>query len=454
MSEYDEETGLVLSDEDEIAREAALEEENEMEDASSTPESDPVKPKQTVPRINKERILLVAGCLASLIIVVSILAPSDGKKKKNQEEGVATELTAPDFSVSRQPYEETSSRQEEVVQEERPVYVPPPQSAPKAQPASGGGSGRAAPVDESALNAHGSAIIPVIQGRLFGQEAQAGYRGNPQVQDPLMQVISGLGGRPLGQDEYTANRIAAIGGIGGSSGVGVSGTDGMSYREQNMQDDKVSFYNSGRNDEVTGQFIGSDTLWNGSIIPGVLITGINTDLPGDIQARVTENIYDSLTGKNILIPQGSILIGSYNSSVSFAQERVQIAWNTLIRPDGYQISLGNMNGVDAQGYSGTKGKVDEHLFQYVKAMGIISAFTLVNGEFAASMNATQNETAQNLLAANQNVVNQLGAKIIDRTLNIQPTLPVKSGTKINIMLNKNIRLPPIDPPPVKSAYRR
>ena len=186
----------------------------------------------------------------------------------------------------------------------------------------------------------------------------------------------------------------------------------------------------------------------------MLITGINTDLPGDIQARVTENIYDSLTGTKLLIPQGSILIASYNSSVSFAQERVQIAWNTLIRPDGYQVSLGNMNGVDAQGYSGTKGKVDEHLFQYVKAMGIISAFTLVNGEFAASMKTTQNETAQNLIAANQNVVNQLGAKIIDRTMNIQPTLSVKSGTKINIMLNKNIRLPPIADYPVQSAYKR
>ena len=148
----------------------------------------------------------------------------------------------------------------------------------------------------------------------------------------------------------------------------------MSYNEQNMQDNKQSFYASGRNDEATGGFW-IDTLWNGSIIPGVLIT---ESIPtfGDIQARVTENIYDSLTGKKLLIPQGSVLIASYNSSVSFAQKRVQIAWNTLIRPDGYQLSLGNMNGVDAEGYSGTQGKVDEHLFQYVKAAGIISAFTI------------------------------------------------------------------------------
>jgi type IV secretion system protein VirB10 len=113
-----------------------------------------------------------------------------------------------------------------------------------------------------------------------------------------------------------------------------------------------------------------------------------------------------------------------------------------------------MNGVDAQGYSGTKGKVDEHLFQYVKAAGIISAFTIVNGEFAQAVAGTTNQSLQNLMTANQGVVNQLGANIIDRTLNIQPTLTVKSGTKINIMLNKNIQLPPLEDYPVKKAYKR
>jgi len=452
MSQYDEETGLVLSDEDEIAREAALEEEKGTEDVSSEKDGAAVEPKTVVPRINKKLILLLAGGLASLIVVVSIISPSESKKKKKMEDGVASELNVPDFSVQPKPYEERTEIRNSsppAIQEESPVYIPPTQQTKKSQPT---GGGRPAQVDESALNAYGSAIIPVVQGRLLGQETQGAYRENSQGQDPLMQTISGFGSVPMGQDEYTANRIAALGGIGSSGGTG-SG-ESMGYREQNMQDDKQSFYSSGREDEATGYFIGNDTLWNGTMIPGVLITGINTDLPGDVQARVTENIYDSLTRKKILVPQGSILIASYNSSVSFAQSRVQIAWNTLIRPDGFQVSLGNMNGVDAQGYSGTKGKVDEHLFQYVKAMGIISAYTLVNGEFAATMATTQNETAQNLIAANQNVINQLGAKIIDRTMNIQPTLTVKSGTKINIMLNKNIRFPPISSPPVTSVYKR
>ncbi len=450
MSHYDDETGFVLSDEEEIVREAALEEESDTE-ARDSGVTDQVPVKISVPRINKKLILLVVGCLTSLVVFVSIISPSGGGKKKNAGDGVASELTVPDFTVQRQPYEKPDARDEPTVQEEIPVYVPPPQPVSRTnQPTNTGG--RVAPVDEGSLIAQNSAIIPVVQGRLLGQATQVAYRGSAQGQDPIMQTISGLGAIPLGQEEYMASRIGAIGGLGGSSSTGAG--EGMGYREQNMQNEKLAFYSTGRNEEATGQYIGNNTLWNGTIIPGVLITGINTDLPGDVQARVTENVYDSLTGKKLLIPQGSILIASYNSSVSFAQERVQIAWNTLIRPDGYQVSLGNMNGIDAQGYSGTKGRVDEHLFQYVKAMGIISAFTLVNGEFAASMKVAQSETAQNLLVANQNVINQLGSKIIDRTMNIQPTLTVKSGTRINIMLNKNIQLPPLDPPPVTSVYKR
>jgi len=450
MSQYDDETGLVLSDEDEIAKEAALEDEmEEVEDNSINEEEAEDRPEQKVPRINKKRILLVVAALASLIVIVSIIRP-DEKKSKKKSDNVASELTVPDFSTSPQPYEKPTEPPVVPPADPVPAYIPPAETVKKQAPVQRSGS-RVPNEDE--MNAHSSAIIPQVQGRLLGQGMQG---GSGESADPCTQALSALGVRPpMSQDEYTASRLAALGvqGGGGVSGLGQSG-GAMSYNEQNMQDNKQSFYASGRNDEATGGFIGSDTLWNGSIIPGVLITGINTDLPGDIQARVTENIYDSLTGKKLLIPQGSVLIASYNSSVSFAQRRVQIAWNTLIRPDGYQLSLGNMNGVDAEGYSGTQGKVDEHLFQYVKAAGIISAFTTLNGEFASSMATTDNQSAQNLIAANQNVVNQLGANIIERTMNIQPTLTVKSGTKINIMLNKNIRLPPVDDYPVKAAYRR
>lgn len=461
MSHYDEETGLVLSDENEIAQEAGLDTKQE-DPGPDTPtpdtddDSESVSEKVKLPRVNKKHILLVIGALASVVMIASMVRPEKKKKSTASDDSVAAELNVPDFS-SRPVYEAPDETPEPVA-EVQPVYLEKPAPAqPEKQVVRTPVAASSPVVDEGALKARNAPIIPAVQGRLLGQEmtqqaysASGGQRSSNPYENALATLVQG-------QDAYTANRLAALGGgtgLGSAPAAAGNSSSGTSYQEQNMQGNKQGFYNSGRDDTSSGSFIGEDTIWNGSMIPGVLITGINTDLPGDIQARVTENIYDSLSGKKLLIPQGSILIASYNSSVSFAQSRVQIAWNTLIRPDGYQLSLGNMNGVDAQGYSGTKGKVDEHLFQYVKAAGIISAFTILNGEFANSIASSTNPSVQNLIAANQGVVNQLSANVIDRTLNIQPTLPVKSGTKINIMLNKNIRLPPIADYPVQSAYKR
>jgi type IV secretion system protein VirB10 len=114
----------------------------------------------------------------------------------------------------------------------------------------------------------------------------------------------------------------------------------------------------------------------------VLETAVNTDLPGNVLARVSQNVYDSRTGKNLLIPQGSVLVAKYNSSVSYAQHRVQIVWDLLIRPDGYQVELQGMNGVDSEGMSGLPAEFHENWFEYLKAAGIITMFSVANSKMA------------------------------------------------------------------------
>ncbi len=450
MTEFDPDTGLVLSSTEDIYHDAQLGTEDTQQPPEDTQPDDPTddKPSARPGWINKKLILTIAACLVAVIVVVGLVSP-DKKSKKKTDEQMASELVAPDFYVSPV-YEKEKTPAPEPIQEE-PLYLTPPPEKPRQTTVSSSSPATVPVVNDGDIRANNASMIPVIQGRLLGQERAT------TSQNGIGDVLSSIGnsGGQMSQDQYVASRLSALAGLGGTTQSASSlPANGTTYQDQNMQGNKSSFYETGREEEAVGGFVGENTLWNGSVIPGVLITGINTDLPGDIQARVTENIYDSLTGKKLLIPQGSILIASYNASISFAQSRVQIAWNTLIRPDGYQLSLGNMNGVDAQGYSGTKGKVDEHLFQYVKAAGIISAFTIVNGEFAQAVAGTTNQSLQNLMTANQGVVNQLGANIIDRTLNIQPTLTVKSGTKINIMLNKNIQLPPLEDYPVKKAYKR
>ncbi len=205
-----------------------------------------------------------------------------------------------------------------------------------------------------------------------------------------------------------------------------------------------------------GQWNSPLALYKGTVIPAVLETGINTDLPGAVIARVTRNVYSSLDGRYLLIPSGTRLYATYNSSVSYAQNRVQVAWNTLIRPDGYEMSLGNMAGVDPQGFSGYGARRNEHFFEYLKAMGIISAFTIAAGELDTSLDSmgASNTYTENLIAENRSVVNQLGAKIIDRALDIQPTLTVKQGTQVLIITNTTLTLPPLEAPEVTQRYVR
>jgi type IV secretion system protein VirB10 len=172
-------------------------------------------------------------------------------------------------------------------------------------------------------------------------------------------------------------------------------------------------------------------------------SGINTDLPGNALARVTRNVYDSQTGKTLLLPQGTLLIAKYNSSVSYAQHRVQIVWDTLIRPDGYQVDLDGMNSIDKQGFSGQAAVYHENWFEYAKAAAIITMFSVANSAMAEeAAKYGGNQTAAGVVGANSNMVNELGGNIVSKAMNIQPTLTVANGTELNVMLGKTLYLPP------------
>jgi len=228
------------------------------------------------------------------------------------------------------------------------------------------------------------------------------------------------------------------------------------YVSQNDQSGKNSFYNNGRNAEGTGQgtWLPLNSIWQGTIFEAVISANINTDLPGDITARVAKNVYSSQDGRYLLIPQNSILYGSYNSSISYSQNRVQVVWHTLIRPDGYQLNLGSMNTTDAQGASGLQGKVNDHPFAYLKAIGLMSVFSILGSEVEAANKEITIGALQELLTNTQEVTADLGDKLLDRALNIQPTIKIKHGTKINIVANQTLTLPPCEEIPVVQQYKK
>ena len=306
---------------------------------------------------------------------------------------------------------------------------PPSHAAPPDQPPANS--------QPQQLPAHfRSSLLPAVQGNFFSRNTQTPQSASSaQSQSPA--------------DYYSSvPRNAAP-----SYGNQVS-----DYVSQNDQQGKQSFsessYNSGT--AAGGFYLGENALWTGTIIPGILITAINTDLPGNVLARVTQNVYDSQTGRSLLIPQGTVLIARYNSSVSYAQSRVQIVWDTIIRPDGFQLDLEGANGVDRTGMSGQSGTVNENWFEYLKAAGIITLFSIATSKMTETAAAYAMEEsaapAANAAASNSEVVSQLGGNIISRALNIQPTLTVDNGTVINVMLNKTLYLPPVSGSPVTQRY--
>jgi len=203
-------------------------------------------------------------------------------------------------------------------------------------------------------------------------------------------------------------------------------------------------YNANNNDAGNFRFLEDNVIVPGTVIHAVLVSRIDTDYPGPIHARVTENVYDSKTGKNLLIPQGSILQGNYSSS-SAGVAKVQIAWESMVvnfEGVAYQVSLGGMAGVDKRGRAGINGWLDDHYFEWLKAAGIVTLFTMLNSEMAYQTQAQSNSQLRQLMDINQGIVNQLGSRIMDRTLNIQPSVKVPNGKAVSVSVNTPLSLRP------------
>jgi type IV secretion system protein TrbI len=182
-----------------------------------------------------------------------------------------------------------------------------------------------------------------------------------------------------------------------------------------------------------------DIVQAGSVIPAALLTGLRSDLPGEITAQVTSNVYDSPTGRTLLIPQGARLIGQYDSSVAFGQKRLLMAWTRLIFPDGRSIILERQPGADAAGYSGLQDQVNNHWGQLFKA-AILSTLLSVGSEAGTSQ--SENNLAQALRSGAANGFSQTGQQVVSRQLNIQPTLTIRPGFPVRVMVTHDLVLEP------------
>jgi type IV secretion system protein VirB10 len=182
----------------------------------------------------------------------------------------------------------------------------------------------------------------------------------------------------------------------------------------------------------------------GTVIPAALITGIRSDLPGQITAQVTENVWDSPTGRILLIPQGARLIGIYDSHVTFGQSRVLLVWTRLIMPNGRSIVLEPQPGADTAGYAGLEDEVDNHWGALFKA-ALLSTLLGVGSELGsttATGTGSNSDVIQALRRGSSDSMNQTGQKVVQRNLNIQPTLTIRPGFPVRVIVNRDLVLEP------------
>ncbi|WP_200894509.1 TrbI/VirB10 family protein [Sphingomonas sp. SRS2] len=179
-------------------------------------------------------------------------------------------------------------------------------------------------------------------------------------------------------------------------------------------------------------------LQAGAVIAAALITGIRSDLPGQITAQVTENIYDSPTGRILLVPQGTRIIGQYDNNVQFGQSRVLLVWNRLIFPNGRSIVLERQPGADAEGYAGLQDGVDYHWWELAKAAGL-STLLSVGAELAAN---DDDRLIQAIRNGGQDTINDAGQQIVRRQLNVAPTLTIRPGFPVRVIVTRDLVLEP------------
>jgi type IV secretion system protein VirB10 len=216
---------------------------------------------------------------------------------------------------------------------------------------------------------------------------------------------------------------------------------------QNGQDSKLLFVNAPVDRRTTApdrlsRPASPFVVQAGAIIPAALIAGIRSDLPGQITAQVTESIYDSPTGRFLLIPQGARLIGIYDSQVAFGQSRVLLVWTRLIMPNGRSIVLERQAGADTAGYAGLEDEVDNHWGALFKA-ALLSTLLGVGSELGSTSGTGSNsDVITALRRGSSDSLNQTGQKVVQRNLNIQPTLTIRPGFPVRVIVNRDLVLEP------------
>lgn len=410
-------------------------------------------PRPKIKTLDKKKVGIVAGVAGLLIAVAFVSAfmpePQEQKKVAEEQGGMAS----PGEAVNALPGDYAAAAQQRADRQVPQLGQPMPgevgQLTYTGQQQAAGQAGAYAQPGQPAQLSPAQQYAQQMELERLRRAADAAKAGPAFGTGGLPGGAGGAGGLPTMPPspdqllaQYQAAQLAAAGGAGGAGGGNKADRD-----TANRQDDKRHFMSEKADSGVlasrpqppaTPYIVGA-----GTVIPALFLTGVNSDLPGQVTAQVSQHVYDSITGRHVVIPQGATLIGMYDSRITFGQSRVLLIWQRLRFPNGYSLELEAMPGVDLSGYAGVKDKVNNH---WGKVTGSVILSSILAGAMAVSQgdefSALQTDAAQAASQGAAKQVNQVGSQIVQRSINVQPTLEIRPGQRVGVMVHKDLALTP------------
>lgn len=431
-----------------------------------------VTKKSGVRRVNNVPMYILGGVVASFLLIMALVA-ADRAAKQNQKDAEAKQKAG---NASMFAKELVGDQADGLIQPTAPLAVPaldgPPILVAKPDldtPPSPPAMQSVPPTDDEANRIRQAKMqmldeairaktgVQMVAPRSAGQPAST---RTPQTREEMLariaEVRQQIGSQQTSDDATAAfqTRMAQMRAMSQGSGGSGAGSPAVSLAQAAP---------AGARNGVS-QFNGTADRWRldstaeaprspyeiraGFVLPATLISGINSDLPGQIIAQVSQGVYDTPTGKHLLVPQGSRLIGSYSSEVQYGQARVLVAWQRIVFPDGKAMDIGAMPGADSAGYSGFNDQVNNHYVRLFASALLMSGITagisysqtpVTTTVGADGQEVTRTSAARNALS--ESLGQQLGqvtAQLIAKNLSIAPTLEIRPGYRFNVVVTKDM----------------
>jgi type IV secretion system protein VirB10 len=393
---------------------------------------------QPVTRINRKVVIGAAAvllCLISFIVLLALKPPS--LRVAGPQELFNVEHKPVTDALSKLPAGYDGIRPEKKADAGKPPLVAPPLlpgvpplKASMPDPDAEADRMEKARLARMAGQARESGVFFRLQLKPAPKETKTtDVRAEPVPKAPPVETEGGLA--TLSALRAADRALALAGGDPDLIGASINTAD---------QTRKLTFLKAGPEKEIYNPHglqtpVSAYQLMAGTVIAASLITGLNSDLPGFVIAQVTEHVYDTVTGRFLLIPQGSRLIGKYDNIVAFGQERALVVWQRIILPDGSSIVIDNLPATDTGGYAGLADEVDLHTWKLLKGVALATVLG-VGSELA--FGSSDSDLIKALQQSTQSTTNRAGQRLIERNLNVQPTITVRPGWPLRVIVHKDL----------------